>query len=697
MVIEDTTRGVDTGQDAQEALLTRIRLRVRRRLLWMRSCWTDGAETRAWAIPESEVERILSGPEEAAAEEERFYRTDDDARHLSELVDEADLAFATCQEWAKAVRLFGLSPLESELLGLLIAMRLDPQLTRVYAYLNDDATAGHATPWLASRLFGIRCEPLGSQSPLVRWRLAAPVPGAAASGPTTPWTVDPEWQIWLLGHGRPDWQPDAAVQMPGFGERATNSCLHPGVLDEMLGFVHSVSPAEGSGLGAGCAPVLMTLVGPRGSGKRTLATQCAGELQVELITVDAKALWAGASPSEAEDRLIRVQRLALLTGAAVYWSLADPATAEIWQRASGCAGLTLLGIETEDAVSYDELSVHRTFHLPELNREQRLAFWSWLSDSQTPGPVEDWILTPAEIKAAARVIEAGTAAVAEACQKTLDGPAGELLVPVSSSFTWNDLVVPEQTREHLAELEAQVKLRSQVYEDWGFARLTASGPGTTAMFAGPSGTGKTMAAQVLARSLGIRLYRVDLAGVMNKYIGETEKRLKRVFDLCERANVLLFFDEADALFGRRMQAKDAHDRFANIQVDYLLQRMEQFRGLAILATNRKADLDQAFLRRIRFIVDFHHPGPAERKALWLRALPERTPSGEPLLEEIRWETLAQRLDLTGADIAAAALNAAFLARSEGTRIGMKHVLHAARREMGKHGVTLRWTDWEKEP
>ncbi len=164
-------------------------------------------------------------------------------------------------------------------------------------------------------------------------------------------------------------------------------------------------------------------------------------------------------------------------------------------------------------------------------------------------------------------------------------------------------MLPETLRQHLDELEQQVRLRWSVYEEWGFERLCPMGRGITALFAGPSGTGKTMAAQVLARSLGMELYRVDLSGVVNKYIGETEKRLKQVFDACERANVVLFFDEADALFGQRTQVKDAHDRFANIEIDYLLQRMEQFDGLAILATNRKGDLDRAFLRRIRFIVD----------------------------------------------------------------------------------------------
>jgi SpoVK/Ycf46/Vps4 family AAA+-type ATPase len=192
----------------------------------------------------------------------------------------------------------------------------------------------------------------------------------------------------------------------------------------------------------------------------------------------------------------------------------------------------------------------------------------------------------------------------------------------------------------------------------------------------------------------MKLYRVDLAGVMNKYIGETEKRLKQVFDACERSNVLLFFDEADALFGQRTQVKDAHDRFANIEIDYLLQRMEQFNGVAILATNRKGDLDKAFVRRIRFMLDFQQPGPIERLAMWRRALQPSSPSGEQLLGNVDLELLAERLNMTGSDITSAALGAAFLARAEGTHITTNHILHAARREMTKHGQVLRSGDWE---
>jgi SpoVK/Ycf46/Vps4 family AAA+-type ATPase len=255
-------------------------------------------------------------------------------------------------------------------------------------------------------------------------------------------------------------------------------------------------------------------------------------------------------------------------------------------------------------------------------------------------------------------------------------------------------VVSAEVRRQLFEFEQQVRLRWPVYEDWGFARLTPLGRGVAALFAGPSGTGKTMAAQVIARSLELELLRVDLANVVNKYIGETEKRLAQLFDSLERSNALLFFDEADALFGKRMQVNDAHDRFANIEIDYLLQRLEQFDGVVILATNRKNDLDTAFIRRLRFAVDFMPPNTEERLGLWRRALPDQLPNLEPLHQGLDWAFLAESLSLTGAGIKAAALGAAFLAYGEGQPIGMKHVLAAARRELTKQGAILRQTKWD---
>jgi SpoVK/Ycf46/Vps4 family AAA+-type ATPase len=203
-----------------------------------------------------------------------------------------------------------------------------------------------------------------------------------------------------------------------------------------------------------------------------------------------------------------------------------------------------------------------------------------------------------------------------------------------------------------------------------------------------------MAAQVIAKSLGLDLLRVDLAGVVNKYVGETEKKLREVFDACEDSAAILFFDEADALFGNRTQVRDAHDRFANIEIDYLLQRIERFDGVAILATNRRQDLDPAFIRRLRFVVEFLPPRVEERLALWRLALPSHAPTGEPIRDEIDWSYLSDRLIMTGAEIKTVTLGAAFLARESGSRIGMRHLLIAAQREMTKQGQRIRAPLWE---
>jgi SpoVK/Ycf46/Vps4 family AAA+-type ATPase len=301
-------------------------------------------------------------------------------------------------------------------------------------------------------------------------------------------------------------------------------------------------------------------------------------------------------------------------------------------------------------------------------------------------------LLPADIARAATAAKAGPDALADACRTTTGDEDRALASPLPRPYTWADIVLPTSVRLHLEELEAQARLRWPVYEDWGFERLVPMGRGISALFAGPSGTGKTMAAQVLAGALDMELHRVDLSQVMSKYIGDTEKNLRKVF---ERTNCVLFFDEADALFGQRTEVKDAHDRFANIEIDYLLQRMEQYDGFAVLATNRKHEIDPAFLRRFRFIIDFLPPGVEERRELWKRALPARARNGEILAESIDFDLLAERLTMTGADIKDAALAAAFLARNESASIGMRHVMHAARRELAKRGHVIRMGELER--
>ncbi|HEU0015942.1 MAG TPA: ATP-binding protein, partial [Longimicrobium sp.] len=241
----------------------------------------------------------------------------------------------------------------------------------------------------------------------------------------------------------------------------------------------------------------------------------------------------------------------------------------------------------------------------------------------------------------------------------------------------DDLVLPEAQTRTLRQIVAQARHRARVYGQWGFGRAGERGLGISALFSGPSGTGKTLAAEVIAGALALDLYRIDLSQVVSKYVGETEKNLRRVFDAAEAGGAVLLFDEADALFGKRSEVKDAHDRYANIEVSYLLQRMESYGGLAILTTNLKDALDPAFLRRLRFVVGFPFPDAAQRERIWRRAFPAAAPTEG--VDPSRLATLA----VSGGNIRNIALGAAFLAADEDAPVRMDHLLRAARAEMAK--------------
>jgi SpoVK/Ycf46/Vps4 family AAA+-type ATPase len=264
-----------------------------------------------------------------------------------------------------------------------------------------------------------------------------------------------------------------------------------------------------------------------------------------------------------------------------------------------------------------------------------------------------------------------------ACRLQARPALDDLAQRLAPSARWEQLVLPEEQRRLLQEIVAHVRQRVTVYERWGFGHQGARGLGISALFAGGSGTGKTLAAEVLAHELGLDLYRIDLSAVVSKYIGETEKNLRRIFDAAEEGGAVLLFDEADALFGKRSEVKDSHDRYANIEVGYLLQRMETYRGLAILTTNLKHALDPALLRRLRFILHFPFPDVAMRLEIWRRIFPPNLPR-----EGLDLEKLA-RLHVAGGNIRNIALYAAFLAAEAGEPLRMSHLLRAAAVEYAK--------------
>jgi hypothetical protein len=278
----------------------------------------------------------------------------------------------------------------------------------------------------------------------------------------------------------------------------------------------------------------------------------------------------------------------------------------------------------------------------------------------------------------------GTADLLSACRRHADHRIDRLAEYIAPSRGWDDLILPGEATQQLRELHDHIRYREKVHHDWGFAERLGIGLGVNALFAGAPGTGKTMAAEVLAGSLGLDLYRIDLSSTVSKYIGETEKNLARLFDEAASGDAILFFDEADALFGKRTQVRDAHDRYANLETSYLLQRLETHAGVVILATNLRKNMDEAFARRLHVTVEFAVPGESDRRRIWERLIPRSA----PLDPAVDFAALARWIELPGGNLRNIALAAAFLAAAESESISMTHLTRAARREYNKLGTVI---------
>jgi hypothetical protein len=437
--------------------------------------------------------------------------------------------------------------------------------------------------------------------------------------------------------------------------------------------------------GAGDAP-LVWLTGDDPAGQADVAAEAAAALGLGLHRLDGHDVPAGHAEIEALATLW--EREAVLLGAALLLRCgAEPPPAAAVRLVEQLRGLVFISASQPQALERAGLRFGVDKPTP---FEQKRLWQAALGDgaSRLNGALD---AIAGQFKLSARTIQAEGAqlasalaagaqadgAVWSACRALGRGRLDELAQRIDPVAGWDDLVLPEAQLGTLRQIGAHVRNRLQVHLEWGFADKGSRGLGIGALFAGESGTGKTMAAEVLARELQLDLYRIDLSAVVSKYIGETEKNLRRVFDAAEDSGAILLFDEADALFGKRSEVKDSHDRYANIEVSYLLQRMEAYRGLAILTTNLKGALDLAFQRRLRFVVHFPFPDQAQREAIWRNAFPPRTPRGP-----IDAGKLA-RLSVAGGSIRNIALNAAFRAAELGQPVSMAHLLHAAHQDAGK--------------
>ncbi|MDC8757013.1 ATP-binding protein [Janthinobacterium fluminis] len=590
----------------------------------------------------------------------------------------------------------GLSAFERQTLLLCLAMELDPHIAGLYARAQQDAARPFPTFALALRLFDEPAwEVMSPERPLRYWRLLEiNQPGAQALIGSA-LKADERIVNYLKGLNYLD---DRLTPLLAAVELAA-APLPPSQQSVADSVVRHVEQA-----GANARVPVFQLLGADSQSKLLIAHAGAERLGLSLYRLPAEQLPGQTGDLETFVRLWR--RESALLPIALYVEAAD------LERGGGAhmmplrrlierdAGLLFLDVREpwqelgRDAVSFDAARPAPA---------EQLAAWAEALGEAGAGQPErlsaHFNFNVPTIRQIAATAAADSAAGGGSLEQSLwrdslrrARPALEQLAQiVQAKAGWQDLELPETEKSLLRQIVDQVKGRSAVYDAWGFRERMNRGLGISVLFAGESGTGKTMAAEVIANELGLLIFRIDLSAVVSKYIGETEKNLRKLFDAAEDGGAILFFDEADALFGKRSEVKDSHDRYANIEVNYLLQRIEAFRGLAILASNMKAALDGAFLRRLRFIVNFPFPGPAERAAIWQNIFPARLPTGA-----LDYPRLA-RLNLTGGSIHNIALNAAFLAAEKGTPVTMPLLLDAARTEFRKlekpvSEADLRWLE-----
>lgn len=417
-------------------------------------------------------------------------------------------------------------------------------------------------------------------------------------------------------------------------------------------------------------PVAM-ISGPKESGRRAAALALARSFGLELVEVRPRLLEA------APDLMPVLAREALLGGLALLVDIGQPEGQRlIEERLDGFPVLTIVLADGRREFPF-ALPMLR---LDPLSDEDRIELWQEALGPHTPAMREKVELIAQHFRFGPRLISAVAMEAGDlwrACREKASHDLEELADRIIPSFGWDDIVLPPEVVHDLKAAVAQIRHSARVYGAYGMARKYPRGRGVSVLLSGPSGTGKTMAAEVVARDLDLDLFRVDLSRIVSKYIGETEKNLRAVFDAAETSGAVLFFDEADALFGKRSEVKDSHDRYANIEVSYLLQRMESYSGLAILATNMKNYFDPSFMRRIRYVIDVPFPDAEARRKIWQKAFPPELPCAA-----LDFDLLA-RLDIAGGNISVIAINAAFLAAADGTPLGMHHIARAARGEYHK--------------
>jgi len=660
-------------------------------------------------VSDNEAKRLLGRPAASAQRSRSGSLWQATAARRGSHLPSAGLPLQVVQER------FGLNPFEVECMLVCLAPELEARYQKLFGYLNDDVTQKYPSVDLLLRLLSMPDESatcralLTPASPLLRDGLLVWVDDQASGSPLSRCLkVDPAVVQFLFQ----DYKLDAELESVWL-ERdypaeantlwATNSDTAHSI-NSYIARYRQQDTAKRDRL-------VISVIGRSGSGRRHAVESACWQAGLGVIALDCARV---IRHPRLEQVIRRAFRDSLLHASPLILGNFEAALQNVERGPEFRTALErqveehgwivfVLREERESGGAWFPRHRHVAISIPELSNEARKNHWVALLAEFSPlSAVEadeiaealavKFRLPPGQIAIAFRRcahVLAGKDADTAAWRAQLHIEAAQISAPrlgalakkIKPLYRWPQLVLPEKKKELVRDVVRHVQQRRRVMEEWNFNSLMSRGKGLTVLFSGPPGTGKTMAAEVIANALQMDLYRIDLAGVVSKYIGETEKNLSRIFREAEYSDAILFFDEADALFGKRSEVKDAHDRYANIEINYLLQQIESFEGVVVLATNLRQHLDEAFLRRIQVVVEFPMPAYEDRVSIWRQSFPQEAPLGP----DVDFYFLARQFELAGGHIANIVLWAALLASEEGKEIGMRHCIRATRRELEKIG------------
>ena len=667
-----------------ELVLRRIQLRAKRRIAWLRKLWQEEGDSGGQlAVTHAEIDTYLENRDSQKAEF-AWYASDDNANQLNqELVKiEAKIAAEKNSRFAKLHQTFELNQEESDLFQLCLAIKLDPSLARIYAYLHDHAARGYATEELALRLFGYGHNSLlKTDSSLLRWKFITEK--EAAPGEPSLLKCDPFIAQWLLGHEGMD-ESLTAIAMYYLPKPPLKNWPVKSTTDYLKRMLKEKTKR-----------VRFSIVGPPGCGRRTFAAIICSKFKMRLFTIDSDLAenWYPV--------FVHAQRQALLDNCGIAW-YGEKALRQTWSQRILNVPLQFMICEKSEKPIPGNGLIDSTIKMPEFSiSEQQGLLKRFIPVSQTWNKEELNNLVAQHrmnIGDISALVERDVQLLSEASDVIRESARyklGKLAQLLECPFEWDDLVLPKFLTEVLTDFVFEARERKQFWEKENARRLFPQGRGLIALFSGPSGTGKTMAAQVIAADLGLDLFRIDLSAVVSKYVGETSQNLERILSRAEHLDIVLLFDEADALFGKRTEVKDAHDRFANTDTNYLLQAIENYGGIALLSSNKKENIDTAFIRRLRYVLEFPKPDAKQRKLIWTKVagkLIKRKHLGK-LKRDLA--ILANDVEMTGAQIKFVILSSLFIAKQDNKPLAMKHMMRGLDRELMKEGRTLSGRERER--